>query len=173
MPRTDSACEPPTNSGTPLGATAIDTRAGGDTVTVAVAVLPPAATAMCATPAVEGPAEFTAVTTPAALTVATALLSELNVAPEVRSSVDESLKVPVTVSACEPLIVRVGAEGATAIDSSVGSEFAVLVEGWQPARTRLVQTTRPSSFNCLTRFIRCLRMRCTKRGRGLPAMRLA
>jgi hypothetical protein len=137
----------------------MDTRGGCGTVIEAVAVWPVEGylAVIVAVPA------FTAVTTPAPLTVATVAAEEAKVELEVRSMVDESLKLPVTFSACVAPTVTLAEPGATAIEVRVGCLGAFAVDGWQAASRRPEQIARASAANGLTRLIRCLRIRCSVR----------
>ena len=120
----------------------MDTSGGLGTVITAVAVWPepiceqPVVCApLCVAVIVAAPAFF-AVTTPVALTVATMASEEAKVELQVRSSVEESLKVPVTARGCVLPLVTLAEPGVTTIETRVGWVGALELEGWHPMSTR-------------------------------------
>ncbi len=95
------------------GLTAIESTRSGETETVVVAVLPESA---CVAVMVAVPAA-TAVTYPVSRpTVATAGADDTNVVPKLTTKVEESEKVPVTVSDRTPPISRLTGLGVTAME---------------------------------------------------------
>jgi hypothetical protein len=116
-----NCCVPPMAIVGVAGVTAIECSVGAGTVIVAWPCTPPLDVAMMfALPAA------TAVASPEAETIAVDVLSEVHVTVAVRSLVLESLYVPVALNCCVPPMATVGADGVTAIDSSVGAGTVIV-----------------------------------------------
>jgi hypothetical protein len=102
------------------GVTEIDVMAGAVTVTDVEPVTEPSVAVMVADPAA------TPLTKPASLTVAFAIVEELQVTRSVTSQVLASWFVPVAASCCVVLIGTVALVGVTAIETGVAHAFALV-----------------------------------------------
>jgi hypothetical protein len=102
------------------GVSEIDVMVGAVTVTDVEPVTEPSVAVMVADPAA------TPLTKPASLTVAFAIVEELQVTRSVTSQVLASLFVPVAASCCVVLIGTVGLVGVTAMETGVAHTFALV-----------------------------------------------
>jgi hypothetical protein len=111
------------------GVTAIDTSVAAVTVRVVEPVMPTETALIWLVPTP------TAVAKPAAVIVATVVVTELQVAVPVKFCVELSEKVPVAVNCCFVPFAIEGFAGVTAIDTSVAAVTVKVVDPVMPPET--------------------------------------